>query len=185
MWFSSRRGLPWASRQTDGSFRVHACRRGSFSAHRIPRFTVSKARSTATQEGKGHGYFRPAASDKLAPRLDLGRIHRLSVSFSSRARGSQAAFGKPRRRTSTRLPSKNPRRLHACTRRIVLPAGGLATYGGARLAGQPAGWESKVSLLAMLDARHRVAPGCGYKRRRGSPIPAAADWESKRHGFGT
>jgi hypothetical protein len=67
---------------------------------------------------------------------------------------------------------------------LVLPAGGLATYGGARLAGSLLGWEFQGShYLTMLDA------AIEWRRATGTSAGAIAPYQlrrwEERHGFGT
>jgi hypothetical protein len=67
---------------------------------------------------------------------------------------------------------------------LVLPAGGLATYGGARLAGSLLGWEFKdAHYLSMLDA------ALEWRRAEGTGAAWLAPYELQRweqlHGVGS
>jgi hypothetical protein len=68
---------------------------------------------------------------------------------------------------------------------LVMPAGGLATYGGARLAGSLLGWDFEgAHYLSMLDAsldwRHQAGTGSAwlapYELRRWEQLHGIGSW---------
>jgi hypothetical protein len=128
--------------------------------------------------------FRPRGSQSAPPpRLDLGRITAFGQFQLDPGSVAPSAFGNLEADLYP-LAIRDPEGFTLALAQLVLPAGDLATYGGARLAGSLLGWEFQgPHYLTMLDA------AIEWRRATGTSADAIAPYQlrrwEERHGFGT